>query len=156
MGYIYTGIIQKSQRNSLKTRNISQLIVYIHNDVNKLMEASRKADHTNKRKVTVSGKEGDKKPEGGRNLKKRFKQVMKTPNGLKTAMLLLGDKDKINKALIYSFQSTETPGAKPVPYITDMNALDNYQPLIGSPNVFFPDTSVKLQCILQNNKNDSI
>ena len=67
------------------------------------MEASRKADHTNKRKVTVSGKEGDKKPEGGRNLKKRFKQVMKTPNGLKTAMLLLGDKDKINKALIYSF-----------------------------------------------------
>ena len=55
------------------------------------MRASGKATHTNKRSGSVSVKEGDKKPEGGGNWKNKSKQVMKTPNILKTVMSVLSE-----------------------------------------------------------------
>ena len=58
----------------------------------KLMKASSKVTQTNNRNVSGGGKEGDRKPEGGGNWKKKFNQAMKTPNGLKNFMLVLADK----------------------------------------------------------------
>ena len=60
-------------------------------DSNKLRKYFRKAAHTNNRKGSGSGKEGDKKPKGGGNWRKKFKKAMKTPNGLKTFMSVLAE-----------------------------------------------------------------
>ena len=55
------------------------------------MKYSRKETQTNNINLSGSGKESDKKPEGGGNWKKKFKQAMKTGNGLKTFMSVLAE-----------------------------------------------------------------
>ena len=58
------------------------------------MKASRKATHTNKSKVSGSGKERNKKTEGGCNCKKKIKKATKTPNGIKNFMSILAEEEK--------------------------------------------------------------
>ena len=123
------------------------------NDGNKLMKASRKITHTNKRKESGSCGEGGNKSEGGGKWKKKYKQEMKTLNVLKTSMLVLAEEEKTNKSLIYDFQSTQTLNATTSPQITVINAPT---PLIGTLQDRFPATSVKIQSIIQNSKYDFI
>ena len=66
---------------------------------------------------------------------------------------MLSEEEKTNKDLIADFQSSQTPDATPVPYITVFNDPGPAKPLIISLQALLPDTSVKLQSILQNNKN---
>ena len=108
------------------------------------MKSYKKATQTNKRKVSCSVKEGDKKPENGVNRKKNFKQVMKTPNGLKTFMSVLSDKEG-NFFLIAAFKSIQIHDATPAPDITVVNftSPDPATPMVGSLLDSFPDTSVK-------------
>ena len=122
------------------------------NDIKKLMKLSKKTTQTNERKGSGGGKEGDKKPEDAGNWKRKFKQAMNIPNGLNNFMSVLAEEEKINKTLISSFNSVQTPDATPDPHITVINAPAPATPLIGSLQSLFPDTSVKLQSILHNNK----
>ena len=118
------------------------------NDGKKLLKSLRKANQTNKTKRSGSGREGDKKPEGGGNWRNKFKQSTKTLNSLKNVMLVLSEKEKTNKALTAAFQSTQTPDATTYPQVTVGNALTT---LIGSLQYLFPTNSGKPQRILQKN-----
>ena len=82
---------------------------------------------------------------------------MKRPNGLKTIILVLAEKEKINKSIIYTFRSTQTPDATPAPQVTVVKspAPTPDQPLIGTLQACFLVMSVKLQSILQKNTNKS-
>ena len=126
------------------------------NDGKKLKKVSRKATQTNKSKVSRSGEDGDRKPEGGGDWNKKSKKAMKTPNGLKTVILVLSEEEKTNKASMSHFNSVKNLDGTPVPHITVVNAPDTNTPLIGSVQDCFPATSVKPQIIIQNNKNDFI
>ena len=126
------------------------------NDGKKLMKASSKVTQTNNRNVSGGGKEGDRKPEGGGNWKKKFNQAMKTPNGLKTVMSVLAEEKKTNKFLIDALKSVQTPGATPSPQITVFNAPSPATPLVYSLKACLLSTSVKLQSILHNNKNEFV
>ena len=55
------------------------------------MKSYMKATHNNKRKKSGIVIELNKKSEGGVNVKKKSKQVMKFPNGLKNVMSLLSE-----------------------------------------------------------------
>ena len=73
-------------------------------------------------------------------------------NGLNNVMLLLAKKQKTNKALIDGFNSVQNPDTTPYPHIKVANYHYPAKPLIGSLYACFPDTSVKLQSIIHNNK----
>ena len=88
------------------------------------MRASGKATHTNKRSGSVSVKEGDKKPEGGGNWRKKLKQSMKMTNGLKLSMMVLAGEEKTNKALIAAYQSSQTTDDTPALQITVVKDSD--------------------------------
>ena len=126
------------------------------NDIKKLMKLSKKTTQTNERKGSGGGKEGDKKPEDAGNWKRKFKQAMNIPNGLNNFMSVLAEEEKINKTLISSFNSVQTPDATPDPHITFINYLTTATPVIGFLQVCFPATSVKIQSIIQNSKYDFI
>ena len=83
---------------------------------------------------------------------KKSKQAMKTPNGIKTVMLVIAEEYKTNKTLIASFQSAQTPDATPDPNIKVIKATFTCQPLIFPLQSGFPATSVKPQSILKNNE----
>ena len=135
--------------NKLSKDKKYDLVDGVHNnDGKKLMNDSSKANQANKRKGSCSSKEGDKKPKGGGNWKKKTKQAMMITNGLKTVVLMLSEEDKTNKALIGPFQSNKITN----PQITVFKAPAPAQPLIGYLQAQFLDTSVELQIILQNNK----
>ena len=86
----------------------NELVYWMHsNHGKKLLKDYRKATQTKNRKVSSSGKEGDKKPEGGGNWKKKLKQTMNKPNGLKPVIPVLAEEQKTNKALISDFQSSK-------------------------------------------------
>ena len=63
---------------------------------------------------------------------KKSKQAMKTPNGIKTVMLVIAEEYKTNKTLIASFQSAQTPDANPDTRITVVNDPAPDTPFIGS------------------------
>ena len=123
------------------------------NDGKDSMKASRKATHTNKIKVSGSVEEDYKQHEVGGNWTKKYRQSTKTPNGLKTVMPVFDEEEKNNKALIAAFQSTQTTGATTNLHIKVTN---DPTPLIGYLQASLPSTSVKLQIILQKNKNEFI
>ena len=75
---------------------------------------------------------------------------MKKPNDLNTIMPVLAEEEKTNEALIYDFQSAQTPDAPLSPYITVVNAPDSSQPLIGSLKTRFPSNPAKIQSIPKN------
>ena len=132
-----------------------ELVDWMHsNGGKKLTKASIMEAKTNKRKVSGSGKEGNKKPEGGSNWKKKSKQAIKTPDGLKTVMLVFAEEKKTKKSLIVAFQSYQTTDATTATQVTVIiyPATDPDKPLIGSLQSRFPANSVKIQSILQNNK----
>ena len=81
---------------------------------------------------------------------------MKTPNGLKIVMSVSDEEEKTNKSLNVDFQYAQTPDATAATQVTVYNSPDHAAPLIESLHAHLPDNSVKLQSILQKNKNDSI
>ena len=109
------------------------------------------ATQANKNKGSGSSKEGSRKSEVGGNWMNKYKQAMKTPNGIKTVMSVLAEEYKTNKTLIASFQSTQTPDATPATNITVIKSPATCKPLICPLQACFLATSVKPQSILESN-----
>ena len=102
-----------------------ELVDWIHSNTGKnSIKASSKAAHNNKRKASGIGKEGDKKPEGGGNWRKKLKQSMKMTNGLNLSMMVLAGEEKTNKALIAAYQSSQTTDDTPALQITVVKDSD--------------------------------
>ena len=70
--------------------------------------------------------------------------------------MVLTEEEKTNKPLIAVFRSDQTPYTTLATHITVSNAPAPNQPLIVSLYDCFPNTSVKIQIIPKNNKNDSV
>ena len=108
----------------------------------KLMKYYRKETQTNKMKGSSSVKEGYRKPERRLKWKRKFRQAVKTSNGLKTVMLVLDEGEKTNKNLIDAFNSVQTTDATTTPYIKVLDFTAPDKTLIGYLQTIFLTTSV--------------
>ena len=120
------------------------------NDGKKAIKESRKEAKRKREEVPTPDK-GDNKNNG--NWKKKFKNAIKTHNGLKTVMAVLAEEEKTNQAMIAAFQANIQA---PVPLPPAPTMVVSASPAVPAPQAnislaqaAMPVTSVKVQSILK-------
>ena len=86
------------------------------------------------------------------NWKKKFKNAIKIPNGLKTVMAVLAEEEKNNQAMIAVFHAASQPTPlPPVPnaVVSAPTATPPPIPQVSVVQAAMPATTVKLQGILK-------
>ena len=112
----------------------------------KILDKSKKEAAEKRRKRNEGKKRGaEKGKEGG--WKKKMKSAMKTPNGLKTVMALIGAEESSNKAL--QAELTANAAATPPAQAGSVNVEQKPTATVASA---FPATNIKLSSILKTPK----
>ena len=114
-----------------------------------MIKASRKEAEQKRDEAPTPDKNNEK---GNGNWKKKFKNAIKTPNGLKTVMAVLAEKGKSNQAMIAAFHATSQPVSLPPAPTAVVSAPPIPPPPTPQVSVVLaamPATTVKLQSILK-------
>ena len=110
--------------------------------------AEKRAATTKKRKADGNSKGGSKSNSTGEDWKKKLKRAVKTQNGLKTIMSVLGAENTRNQETLRTLASATTVPAANPPHPQAVVAETNVVPPIPKTVTTYPVTNLKLSAIV--------